>query len=194
MQRDNTRILALLASFSLVAGIALAAHRCAADRELGANAVDEAKSRNSDSGTIRSNDPETEELPTKLPREPEDPVVKLVRDKLKSITIPVVRFEETSLEEALDFLRLRTFELDPDPELTHRGLAMMIGNRPEARSGRRLPHLTGYGHRMSITADNISAWDLLHRIADESQMVVRITELGFVELAAVSSAAPGTEE
>ena len=35
-----------------------------------------------------------------------------ILNKLKSITIPVIDFEDTSVEEAIDFLRLRSIELD----------------------------------------------------------------------------------
>lgn len=40
--------------------------------------------------------------------------VERIRAKLNTITIPVVNFDNTTVEEALDFLRLRARELDPE--------------------------------------------------------------------------------
>ena len=50
-----------------------------------------------------------------------------ILNKLKSITIPVIDFEDTSVEEAIDFLRLRSIELDTqelDP--TRKGINFVI--------------------------------------------------------------------
>ena len=186
--------LAVLTSIVVAAAIALHARRCSDDHESGTNAVGEAKSRSVDGGTTSASGASTGEQPTKLPRDPVNPVVALVRDKLKSITIPVVVFEDTSVEEALDFLRLRTLELDPDPEPTRRGLAMATRDSSEARPGRGLADHTAFSRSISIETDNISAWNLLHRIADESGMVVRIRDTGVVELADIPSSIPRTEE
>jgi hypothetical protein len=46
--------------------------------------------------------------------------------KLKQIIIPVIDFEDTTLDEAVDFLRLRAIELDPEADPAFRGVSIMI--------------------------------------------------------------------
>ena len=46
--------------------------------------------------------------------------------KLKKIVIPVIDFEDTTLDEAVDFLRLRAIELDPEADPAFRGVSIMI--------------------------------------------------------------------
>ena len=45
--------------------------------------------------------------------------------KLDQIIIPIVQFENTSVEEALDYLRLRARELDPELDNRRRGMGYM---------------------------------------------------------------------
>lgn len=52
--------------------------------------------------------------------------------KLKQIVIPVIDFENTSLEEAIDFLRGRAIELDPEVNPSHRGVSIIIRYMREA--------------------------------------------------------------
>lgn len=58
----------------------------------------------------------------------------LIRNKLKSIIIPRIDFEDTTIEEAIDFLRMRSSELDTlelDP--ARKGINMVV-RRPRATS------------------------------------------------------------
>ncbi len=59
-----------------------------------------------------------------------------ILNKLKNITIPVINFEDTSVEEAIDFLRLRSIELDTqeiDP--TRKGINFVIRKPRGGASG-----------------------------------------------------------
>jgi hypothetical protein len=60
-----------------------------------------------------------------------DPVEAIIADKLRSIIIPRIDFEDRTVEEAIDFIRLRSSEIDPPhPDPTKRGLSVVI-RRPK---------------------------------------------------------------
>ncbi len=52
--------------------------------------------------------------------------VQYLQQKLNNIIIPLVNFDNTTVEEALDFLRLRAREIDPEPDETRKGLNFII--------------------------------------------------------------------
>ncbi|WP_435892670.1 hypothetical protein [Oceaniferula spumae] len=58
----------------------------------------------------------------------------LVRNKLSKVIIPVVDFREVSIEEAIDFLRVRARELDPDVAAPSSGISFVI-RHPRIDSG-----------------------------------------------------------
>lgn len=109
-----------------------------------------------------------------------------IREKLKSIIIPKVNFEDTSLEEAIDFLRLRTMELDPEPDLMRRGIKLEL-HRSGKDSGEDdpsenpLPEWPPLQIKELVRSD-VSAWEILHEIAHETGMKVEITDTG-IEIA-----------
>lgn len=61
--------------------------------------------------------------------------VQYLQQKLNNIIIPLVDFDNTTVEEALDFLRLRAREIDPEIDDARKGLNFII----------RRPSLTGAG-------------------------------------------------
>ncbi|WP_265594213.1 hypothetical protein [Haloferula sp. BvORR071] len=87
---------------------------------------------------------------------------------MREIIIPLIAFEDTSLEEAIDFLRLRSRELDPDQSMPGMG-PMVIGKSSESENprGRQIKEL-----RMK----DVSLWDALQRVARETGMRVVITD------------------
>lgn len=101
-----------------------------------------------------------------------------IRGKLKSIVIPKVSFEDTSLEEAIDFLRIRTRELDPETNTNMRGVSLNIRKEalPEGRfvlgSDASLLQIK------ELVRNDVSAWELLHEVAHETGMKVEITDTG----------------
>ncbi len=53
-----------------------------------------------------------------------------IKDKLSRIRIPLVEFENTSVEEAMDYIRLRSRELDPAAEESRKGISFIIRKPP----------------------------------------------------------------
>lgn len=82
--------------------------------------------------------------------------------------------EDTSAEEAIDFLSLRIMELDPEPNA---GLSFRI-KRPKHPDMPQGGHadIDSIGH--DFRADNLSAWKILKRIASDNGMRVEITDHG----------------
>lgn len=52
--------------------------------------------------------------------------VQYLQQKLNNIIIPLVDFDNATVEEALDFLRLRAREIDPEPDEARKGLNFLI--------------------------------------------------------------------
>ncbi len=59
----------------------------------------------------------------------------LIIAKLRNITLPVINFEDTSVEEAVDFLRARSVELDPEPNPASKGINFVIRKPRSGGSG-----------------------------------------------------------
>ena len=123
--------------------------------------------------------------PAKRPRKPpeDEGGNGFIRAKMKEIIIPIIDFEDTSLEEAVDFLRLRSRELDPDPDPNMRGLGFRIrkpqqenGEDGDARAGLGPTADPGVLRIKRLQLKNVSLWQALHRIADECGLKVEITE------------------
>lgn len=57
---------------------------------------------------------------------PDQSGVAYIQQKLNNIIIPLVQFDNTTLEEALDYLRLRARELDPEPDESRKGVNFII--------------------------------------------------------------------
>lgn len=62
----------------------------------------------------------------------------LVQAKLRSITLPSVDFESVTVGEAIDFLRLRTKELDPETDPAKKGFNFIIID-PKDPSAKNIP-------------------------------------------------------
>ena len=62
---------------------------------------------------------------TRGPAAESDPVL-LIRKKLESIIIPRVEFREATLREAVDFLKKKAVQLDPEPDAKKRGFAIVL--------------------------------------------------------------------
>ena len=122
--------------------------------------------------------------PSKTSRREESPARALIRNKLKSIIIPKVDFEDTTVEEAIDFMRLRARELDSDPAPAMKGVSMVIREPREVESKGTLlePLLEEAGARRikALRMENVSAWELLHTIARETGLEIEITDTAIV--------------
>lgn len=169
--------LLILACCGSLIGIALLARGCGGSVATTSEANGKVRSGTSHDPSANFPQASTSQLPTKRPREPETSLTKFVREKLEAIIIPLVSFEQTSAEEAIDFLSHRVMELDPEPNAGSRGISFRI-KRPRDPFVPAGAHVdTDYiGH--DFEAGNISAWKLLQRIASDNGMRVEITEQG----------------
>ncbi|MCW1913563.1 hypothetical protein OJ996_08255 [Luteolibacter sp. GHJ8] len=117
---------------------------------------------------------------SKRQRKEDDAAQAAIREKLKSIIIPKVDFEGTTLEESVDFLCLRMAELDPDPDLEPTQRGVKVGFRVAAGEDIFERPLSEWSSRRirDIARNDVSAWELLYEIARETGMKVEITETG----------------
>ncbi len=100
------------------------------------------------------------------PRPSDDPEFDAVITKLKTIVIPVVKFEDTSLEEAVDFIRTKTKELDTaEKDPAKKGVNFMI-RMPREASGAQNPGKA----RVSLDLKNATVITALSAIAKQTNL------------------------
>lgn len=104
--------------------------------------------------------------PTKRIREPESAAARHIREKLETIVIPIVDMEDTSVEEAVDFLRVRANELDPTFREPHLG---------SIRFTKLTPGDPGE-YRITFSARNISLWKALKQIASDAHLRMEVVD------------------
>jgi hypothetical protein len=112
-----------------------------------------------------------------------------IERKLRKTIIPVIAFEDTSVEEAIDFLRLRSRELDPEKEPERKGISFVI-RKPKVESTDDASLEADSAGVLGAAADpgalrvkelhlrDVSLWDALHRIADECGLKVEVSDTG----------------
>lgn len=93
--------------------------------------------------------------------------VEYVQQKLNNIIIPVVDFENTTLSESLNFLRLRTRELDTEPDPARKGIHFTIRGTQLANTRIKQMRLR-----------NIPVDTLLQYICDSTRTRYRLTPQG----------------
>ena len=130
--------------------------------------------------------------PSKQPREPgaanESTAQRLVRRELEQINIKVIDFENTSLLEAMDFVRLKTIKRDP--EMEQGGLIRRAKPSPEeiaAAEARGAALFAAVPDPESLRIKelrmrDVSAWEALQRIAAETGLKVVIGEDSYLRL------------
>lgn len=115
-----------------------------------------------------------------------------VIQKLESTVIPSVNFEDTTIEDAIEFFRMRMAELDPDElDPAKKGIGFVL-RVPAAGGDSNLdesleaaledPPLAGANAgqpRLTFHAKDISAADLLVRICEEANLNCYLTSRGF---------------
>ena len=98
-----------------------------------------------------------------------------VMSKLEKIVIPVIEFEDTTIEEALDFLRLRSFELETgEPE--EKGVSWIIkssSSGTEHGIENANPVL-----KINYRAKNVGLLTAVEEIARHAHMDVYLTNVG----------------
>jgi hypothetical protein len=108
-----------------------------------------------------------------------------IRDHLARIRIPVVRFERVSVEEAVDFARMRCIECDPGEDPTRKGVSMLIlkpRREPEPADGELGLGATPERERVRIDyhARDVPLTTLLVEIARQARLDLHITSVGIV--------------
>ena len=105
-----------------------------------------------------------------------------VREMLESVVIPKVDFEQTAVEEWIDFVEFRIKEIAPAKEVK------MVVRRPMPldEEGRPMVGLDVEYRAYTWKAENISAWQILERIASDNRMRIEVDEKG-VQLMPVSA-------
>lgn len=167
---------ALLAGIILIVGAALMWSRCS--RQQVENEMTGTQANRHASGADPDREsPPPDSLSSKQPREQETEAARRVREKLDSIILPSIDFDDTSFEEAIDFLRIRVAELDPDPD-------------PSLSDAIKLPERTsdddiGARRILPFSEKNISVWQVLKRIASDCRIKIKPTDQG-IELIPIS--------
>lgn len=182
--RTSTILLMLGAILALGVGL----RSCATKDDAAAGRRTSAREGDRNARASKGSD-EAEAMHSKLPRpEPDQSTNAFIRRKLKSIIIPVIAFDDTSIEEAIDFLRARSIELDKDEkDPARKGVSLLI-RKPREDAGTastdavRMPE-EARAIRLKMEARDISLWDALHQIADQAGLKVEITDNG-IELRA----------
>lgn len=115
--------------------------------------------------------------------------VQYIQQKLNNIIIPVVNFDNTTVEEALDFLRLRARELDPETDPSKKGLNFVIrkprvvgGDAGDAAAGDDLGADLGGGPAVEslrikeLKLRNVPLGQVLQYICDAARLRYKLDE------------------
>ncbi|MDA1006352.1 MAG: hypothetical protein O3A87_07700, partial [Verrucomicrobia bacterium] len=104
--------------------------------------------------------------------EPEQSGMAYIQHKLDEIVIPVIDFENATLEDAIDFLRQRSRELDRlTPDFEKKGINFVIRNRPPQRPispDADPPGAPSHEPLVPWQAENVTLNDFLTEIARQT--------------------------
>ena len=103
--------------------------------------------------------------------------------KLEKIVIPVINFQDASIEEAIDFLRMRSYDCDTyEPE--KRGISLIINNRRSDASDGGADDLKlatpNQVSKINYRAKNVGLLTAMKEIARQAHMDVYLTNVGIV--------------
>ncbi len=104
-------------------------------------------------GGTRAKDAEAPQPPVPAPMAADLPGEHAIAKKMKRIIIPVIDFEDMPLEEVVDFLRLRSVELDKEAPEDNRGVNFVIRHLRHVDGEKQpLPHVTLKVRNVSVFA------------------------------------------
>jgi hypothetical protein len=117
-----------------------------------------------------------------------EPVAKETLAKLEGMVIPVVSFDGTSLKEAIDFVRMRMMELDPEGMergrsrisfvvRNPRGAEVEVYEKAEAEAGVAVPAEVA-AKRMRYEGKNVRVLDLVREVARQCGVDAYATSAG----------------
>jgi general secretion pathway protein D len=103
--------------------------------------------------------------------------------RLEKIVIPVVNFEDASIEEAINFLRMRSFELEAgEPE--RRGVSWIIKSRRSDPADSRAEDLgpvePNQVPKINYSAKDVGLFTAMEEIARQAYLDVYLTNVGIV--------------
>jgi len=101
--------------------------------------------------------------------------------KLDKIVIPVVDFQDTTIEEAIDFLRMRAFELEAgEPE--KRGVSWIIKGRSRGAADSSAGEAVGPNEVPKITyrVKDVRLLTAVEEVARQAHLDVYLTNVGIV--------------
>lgn len=81
----------------------------------------------------------------------------VLQNKLDTIIIPVIDFENTSIEEAIDYLRIRAMELDPEADRKKKGVNFVIMRPANAGGEQNIKALRLRNVSLGTALENICA-------------------------------------
>lgn len=129
-------------------------------------------------GATKAAEPKQAEAPVAPPVAAEDPQVDpttgIIFKKLETMVIPVVKFENTSLEEAIDFVRAKSTELDTaekDPE--KKGVNFVI-RKPRGGGDAADPGKA----RVTLNLKSVTMLTVLQEMAKQTKLRFSISESG----------------
>ncbi|BCU78487.1 M56 family metallopeptidase [Luteolibacter sp. LG18] len=109
---------------------------------------------------------------------PASPAQQAISNKLREIIVPVISFEDTSVQEAVEFFRLRSVDLDTkEPDVTRRGLNLIV----KTKDGQQQPVIK------SLKLRNVPLSTAFDYVADLTGMTYRIDDAGIVIFSPVTA-------
>lgn len=103
--------------------------------------------------------------------------------RLDRIVIPKVECEKATVEEVIDFARIRSIELDPESSKGPTGVSFII-SQPKRREGAPAPALAednDPGQRLiTYVSKNVILTQLLTEIGRQAHLDVHVTDVGII--------------
>ncbi|MFC7339456.1 hypothetical protein ACFQY0_19845 [Haloferula chungangensis] len=121
-------------------------------------------------------------ISTLCPAIAKDSLGDLVLKKLEGIVIPIIDFQDTTLEEAIDYLRVRSLELDREEAAEMRGVSIIIRKprKLEADDGLDIHEAARSSRIKKYQRRNISLLKVLTDVCDLTQQDAYITSVGII--------------
>jgi len=103
--------------------------------------------------------------------------------KLEKIVIPVINLEDASIDEAIDFLRMRSFDLEEGPP-ERRGVSWIVKSRSvdaaDSNAGGLDPVEPSQVPKINYSAKEVGLLTAMEEIARQAHLDVYLTNVGIV--------------
>jgi hypothetical protein len=98
-----------------------------------------------------------------------------IRRKLMTFIIPRLEFREASIREAIDFLKQKSIQVDPDPDPGNRGVSIVLRlpvNQPAGVPAP--PAVDPDGPRITLSLSNIPLWEALRYVGEMAHLKLTV--------------------